>query len=245
MKPVIGIIVCGFMENKQFVSEPYVDAIIQSGGIPIIIPYPLFNADKSSLNTLFRFYNTYYDCVDAFLFCGGDDITPALFNQPPLNNLGKTDIRIDLFQITFMEFLLERTKPILGICRGMQIINLALGGTLYQDLSLRERYTFSHMQNTLSRSDISHPVTFSIDSKLYDIFGGHEYTNSFHHQAIQTLGKKLIACGHTNDGIIEAVEVTNHPFAIGVQWHPECMYETSKTSQQLFRIFISHSTHTN
>ena len=245
MKPIIGIIICGIKENRQFVSTPYIDVIIRSGGIPIIIPCSVFKLDSRVLRQLPYYFETYYKYCNGFLFCGGGDISPILFDQSPLNNAGETDLNLDLFQISFMEYLLVRDKPVLGICRGMQVMNAASGGTLYQDLSLRQKHTISHMQNSLIRSAPSHRVVFKKNSTLYDIYGISELTNSFHHQSIHRLGTGIFDCGHTEDGVIEAIEVKKHPFAIGLQWHPECMYDVSKASRYLFHIFISVSSHTN
>jgi len=244
MKPIIGIIICGTSDNKQFVTQPYIETIIRSGGIPIILPNPLLQINSQSFYKLQHSYIAYHNLCHGFLFCGGDDVSPFLFNEPPLCNLGKTNTTLDLFQISFMEYLLKHHKPILCICRGMQIINVALGGTLYQDLSLRNRPTFSHMQNSTSRKDISHRVNFYQNNIFHDIFGDFEFTNSFHHQAIHKLGNELTVCGESEDGVIEAVQMQNHPFALGVQWHPECMYEISKKSQKLFHIFLRHSSNT-
>ena len=245
MKPIIGIIVCGIKENKQFVTAPYISAIICSGGIPVIIPCPISRLDPSSLNQLSNFFATYYNYCNSFLFCGGSDISPLLFNQPPLDNSNELDIKMDIFQIAFMEYLLKKNKPLLGICRGMQIMNVALGGTLYQDLSQRKELTFSHMQNSLSRNAPSHLVTIKENSILYSIFKNHIYTNSFHHQAILKPGKDITICGYTEDGIIEAIEIKHHPFAIGVQWHPECMYKNSPSTQELFFKFIKNGVSLN
>ena len=137
-----------------------------------------------------------------------------------------------------MEYLLTQNKPILGICRGMQILNIALGGTIYQDLSLRPDLTFSHMQSSLNRSDLFHRVSFSNDSQLFHTFQNFEFTNSFHHQAIHRLGKNLMIAGTSDDGVIEAIESPVHSFVIGVQWHPECLFDLSKATQNLFRNFI-------
>ena len=239
MKPVIGIIICGNSENKQFVSASYIEAITYSGGIPLVIPCPLFEINSQSIHQLPLFFPNYYTCCDGFLFCGGEDISPLLYEQPPLSSQGKTDLKMDLFHIAFMQYLLEHSKPVLAICRGMQVLNAALGGTLYQDLSLRKEPSFCHMQLSVSREEPAHTVTFLKGSKLYDIFKIQEHVNSFHHQSIQELGVGIISAGQSDDGVIEAIEVETHPFAIGVQWHPECMYKISKRSQKLFRIFCS------
>lgn len=238
MKPIIGIIICGITDNKQFVSEPYIECITRSGGIPVIIPCPFFHLEKLTSYYFADYFHTYFKMCDCFLFCGGGDIAPFLFNEPPLNNCGNTELKIDLFQISFMEYLLKHAKPILAICRGMQVMNVALGGTIYQDLSLRKEPSLCHMQNSSSRNTPSHLVSYHPDSKLHNIYGSYSYTNTFHHQAIHKIGTRINAVGHTEDGIIEAIEVSNHPFAIGIQWHPECMYNISSSSRNLFLKFI-------
>ncbi len=243
MKPVIGIIICENSENKQFVTETYIEIVIRSGGIPLIIPCPIFHLKHLATFPFHSFYQIWCGLCNGFLFCGGGDITPCLFDEPPLNSSGKTDLKIDLFQISLMEYILTQNIPILGICRGMQVLNVALGGTLYQDISLRKEPSYIHAQNTLSRNDVYHPVTFIQDSKLFNIYGNCTYTNSFHHQALHQLGSNLIISGQSEDGIIEAIESTIHNFAVGVQWHPECMYNSSKKTQKLFHTFIKSCTY--
>lgn len=228
MKPKIGIVVCGLQENKQFVTNAYIQAIRYIGGLPLIVPLVKSNPAIED----------YVRLCDGFLFCGGADITPLLFGQEPVNGIGETDISLDIFQIRLMKQILITKKPVLAICRGIQILNVACGGTIYQDISLKPGDALNHMQTSTSRRDISHKVTVEPATKLHRIIGGILYTNSFHHQVLAELGNGLIPSAHTSDGTIEAVEMPDHPFVIGVQWHPEAMYRTSSEMRELFHSFI-------
>ena len=231
MKAKIGIVVCALENNKQYVSDAYIQAIKSAGGLPIILPMVKSKTAISEYVTL----------CDGFLFCGGGDITPLLFKQEPSVGIGKTDISLDLFQIRLMREILEKDKPILAICRGMQILNVACGGTIYQDLGHVDFDTIHHMQNSLSRKDISHKVLFTPKTKMHKILGNFAYTNSFHHQAIDAVGGDLIVSGVTGDDIIEAIEMPSHTFVIGVQWHPENMFDSVPSMKQLFYALIRYS----
>ncbi len=231
MKPVIGIVYCGFIDQKMFVSAPYIEAIDISGGLPVIIPYsPVYDNIASYINL-----------CDGFLFCGGDDITPLLFGEELLTDRGKTDQKTDVFHLNLMRQILHSGLPLLGICRGMQVLNLALGGTIYQDISLRPRKSLNHMQLSGDRSDICHKITLSENSILYNFFGKHLDVNSFHHQCIKDPGRDLRLTGIASDGIVEAIESSSHPFVLGVQWHPECMLGQDQGMQKLFSFFIKKS----
>lgn len=230
MKPKIAIIVCGFSENRQFVTNAYTQAVRYSGGLPLIVPLV-----KS--NTAIQEY--IYLC-DGFLFCGGGDITPLLFGQEPLDKLGETDITLDIFQLRFMRHILLSGKPILAICRGMQLLNVACNGTICQDISLKQKDFINHMQHS-SRKDISHKVIIKSGTILHRLIGKIIYTNSFHHQAIEQLGKSLLASAHTSDGIVEGIELADYSFAVGVQWHPEAMYRSTPAMRKLFSAFIHTS----
>ena len=131
--------------------------------------------------------------------------------------------------------------PALGICRGMQILNIALGGTIFQDISMRWPASLNHMQLSSDRSDPCHEIAVQKDSILSKFFSEHEMVNSFHHQCIRVLGKELKISAVASDGIIEAVESDNLPFVVGVQWHPECMTETSDSMRELFFTFVEKS----
>lgn len=231
MKTKIGIIICGLSDRKQFVSDTYIQAVKSAGGLPIVLPLV-----KSK-----PIIQEYVSLCDGFLFCGGGDITPLLFGEEPSAGLGSTDITLDLFQIRLMKVILESQKPVLAICRGMQILNVACGGTIYQDLNNVDFEVINHMQTSLSRKDISHRVFFTPKTKMHRFFGDFAFTNSFHHQAVHHLGHNLIASGSTGDDIIEAIEMPSHPFAIGVQWHPESMLDTAPNMKQLFHALIHYS----
>lgn len=234
MKPVIGIAVCGFSgspgQKCQFVSESYIHAIEASGGIPVLLPITDLCLSMDELSF-----------CDGFLFCGGDDITPALLGENPLPSIGTTDLATDIFHLTLIRSVLSYNKPLLAICRGMQVLNAALGGSIYQDISLAPDPCICHFQQTLSRSTPSHKVTFVKESMLHSLFGSYTFTNSWHHQVIRIPAPHLIPSAFTDDGVIEALESDIHTFALGVQWHPECMYHTNPGMRALFDLFIEKS----
>lgn len=230
MKTKIGVVICGLENQRQFVSDAYIQAVKSVGGLPIVLP---LIKSKTVIHE-------YVELCDGFLFCGGGDITPLLFGQELATNVGKTDITLDLFQIRLMKAVLEADKPVLAICRGMQVLNVACGGTIYQDMNLVDFETINHMQNSVSRRDISHKVIFEPESKAYKLFGSFAYTNSFHHQSIDRLGKGLAVSGFTGDAIVEAIEMPSHTFVLGVQWHPENMLDCSNM-KQLFYALIRYA----
>lgn len=231
MNPIIGIVSCGYMNERQFVPQTYIHAIEASGGIPVILPCTQQEA----------VYTSYEKICDGFLFCGGDDVTPLLFGEEPMTNHGKTDARTDIFHINFMKHALNSHLPILAICRGIQILNIACNGTIFQDLSLRKTYSLNHIQLSERREDSSHKISISSNSMLSNILGTSAHVNSFHHQSIHIVGTNLKITAIASDGVVEAVESTAHPFVIGVQWHPECMYNTCEPMRELFYTFIKKS----
>ena len=169
MKPVVGILCCGFDGKNQFVTDTYVRAVRISGGIPLLIPilpqdFPI---------------NSYLDICDGFLLPGGGDFTPFLFNEDPLPGVGQTNLSVDLFQIHFAEEILKRHLPVIGICRGMQVLNAACGGSIYQDLSCQPGDPFLHMQTSEKMSMHVHTLLMaqlrqlkSKDSLLHLAFSG-------------------------------------------------------------------------
>lgn len=235
MKPVIGVVSCGYINHRQFVPQTYIQAVEKHGGIPLILPCV---SRKDA-------YSYYAKICRGFLFCGGDDVTPLLFGEELTTARGATDLCTDRFHISLMQRLLSLRSPILAICRGMQILNIALGGTIFQDISLRRTPSLNHMQLSSNRSDPCHKVSVVKNSLLSNILKKDEYVNSFHHQCLHSMGRHLHLAAVASDGVIEAVESEIHPFAIGVQWHPECMLETSDSMRALFDCFIEKSNEIN
>lgn len=231
MEPKIGIVVCGFSEDRQFVTNPYIQAIRYSRGIPLVLP--LVRSD--------RLIGEYVTLCDGFLFCGGGDITPLLFGEEPRKGNGHTDITVDLFQIRLMKQILKSGKPVLAICRGIQILCVACGGSIWQDLSLIPGKTLDHMQQSASRGEVSHLIRTERGSLLRRYIGSRIFVNSYHHQAVNNPGAGVRISARASDGTIEGIELEDHPFALGVQWHPECMYRTSSEMRELFHEFIAHS----
>ena len=247
MHPKIGIIICGFNENRQFVPNVYIQSVRYAKGIPLLIP--LVRSD--------RMIDDYVSLCDGFLFCGGEDITPLLFGEEPQNGNGKTDITVDLFQIRLMKRVLASRKPVLAICRGMQILNVSCGGTIWQDLTLCPEHSVNHMQTSKVRSDVCHKIQILQDSYLGQIYSqislsdsSHNtttpdslgyYVNSFHHQAVHQIGHQLKVTAIASDHFTEAIESTAHPFVMGIQWHPESMYHTDLFSKKIFDAFIQAS----
>ena len=224
--PSIGIVVCARERGRVFVSLPYIQAIADHGGLPFLIPF-FEDADVS-------FFHACWKRCDGFLFCGGEDVTPLLFDQMPSRHLGATDYEFDRFQLDFASFLFHHSdKPVLGICKGMQILNLACHGTIYQDLSENPSF-FNHNPNAMFRHDPVHLIQSEEQTLLSHLIGKQAKVNSFHHQAVKEPGSGLRVCAVSPDGVIEAIEDESHPFLLGVQWHPEWLSAAAPAMQGIF-----------
>ncbi|WP_425388476.1 gamma-glutamyl-gamma-aminobutyrate hydrolase family protein [Domibacillus robiginosus] len=211
-----------------YVHHDYHRAILKAGGIPIILP-------PAPLHVI----SSYLDLCDGFILSGGEDVDPVYYGQIAHEKLGSVFAERDEFELTLTALLLKRKKPILAICRGLQVINVALGGTLWQDLPSQVNSPIQHSQ-TSHRSLPTHPVTISSHSQLAKIIKNTTINvNSLHHQAIDILGKGLSAVGHSPDHIIEAVEMKGEAFVVGVQWHPESMVPGCTEMSRLFSSFVN------
>lgn len=232
-KSKIGIVSTLFLDNKISkisVSSDYVNAIEKSDGLPLVIPI------TSRLENI----DVYIDLCDGFLFTGGIDINPYFYKKNPHKNLGEFNSTLDLFQLSLMQNIITSKKPFLAICRGIQILNIACGGTLYQDFSEFPNHTIQHYQKS-ARYDPLHLININTDSLLYNLFGENLYVNSFHHQCINQLGHNLKISALAPDNVIEAIELKNYQFGIGVQWHPEMMLISDDKMIPLFSKLITTS----
>lgn len=241
MKPIIGI-TCNYMsqipdavaegiaapdQDWQLLAQDYVLAVQKAGGVPLILPA---SEDSQTIRQL-------AELCDGILISGGNDILPSLYGEQ-LQSCGKVFPWRDAFDLELTKItLFETKKPLLGICRGCQIFNVALGGTLYQDLPSES--FLPHTIVSLPRNFASHFVNIKEGSLLHHTT---EITrlgvNSYHHQAIRNLAPGAIAAAVSDDGVTEAIELPGEQFFLGVQWHPEMMQD-SDVQQSLFSAFIA------
>lgn len=233
MKPLIGITPSIQTDETGYtVHRAHCEAISEAGGLPLVIPY----ARKESTKLI-------AEQVDGLYLTGGYDIDPHYFNEEPHPKLGQIDPLRDEFEIELMHQMLALNKPILGICRGSQIINVALGGTMYQDLYSQRNDTFIQHQQNRALHYGSHFVQVEKQSLLYKMTNRERIkVNSNHHQANAKLGKNLRVVAVSEDGVPEAIERTGNPFVFGVQWHPERMLESEdEVSRAIYRYFVQEA----
>lgn len=210
--PIIGL-TGNFSDNNCTLAEGYYQSILKAGGVPVIIP-PYDNAELlvQTLNQL-----------DGILLTGGGDINPLFLGEEPIKQLGGINPRRDRQELLLTQLAADRQIPILGICRGIQVMNAAFGGTLYQDIHSQMKGTCIKHSQDLDRSYASHTIEIETDSLLHRLMGTTKLAvNSFHHQAVQETAPGFRVCARAIDGVIEAIESTEYKSILGVQWHPEC-----------------------
>ncbi|MGL4362470.1 MAG: gamma-glutamyl-gamma-aminobutyrate hydrolase family protein [Cellulosilyticaceae bacterium] len=234
-RPIIGITAnllyrtVGNSDGKYITynNQDYEQCIFKTGGIPLILSV----TDKIDL------IQAQVDCCDGILLAGGDDINPILYGEEPSKNLGETNLLVDSNHLSVAKYALSKRIPILGICRGMQVLNIASGGNVFQDLSEYHTTHLNHSQNA-PRTDYCHTVTTEDNSILRKTLGTSFFVNSFHHQAVHKLGENIIATAYSKDRLIEAIEHQDYPFFLGVQWHPEILAVHNNSMSTLFNAFI-------
>lgn len=215
--------------ERSYVNHDYVKAIEAAGGIPLMLP--VIEDDAAIMRQVAS--------VDALLLSGGYDPNPLLFGENPNRRLDFIFPEVDTHQMQAIRAATDLGKPMLGICRGMQMLNIAFGGTLYQDLSLVPGSWIQHQQKSRRHSP-GHEVTLTRDSFLASLFPTSTITaNSFHHLAIKDLAPGFTASGLAPDGVIEAIERMDLAAPVfAVQWHPEMMQEQHPAMRAIFREFV-------
>jgi putative glutamine amidotransferase len=237
-KPLIGITLNEELEvvnyrwptsrTFDYLNKAYHYAIEKSGGLPV----GLFNTMSPEITS------DYLDRIDGLVLTGGPDVESKLFGQPQHRTSSRpTPIR-DKFELTIIETAMQHKLPIFCICRGHQLLNIALGGDLYQDLKLMSKETIRHKRISPS-VDADHTVTLADDSLLYELLKTKKINvNSSHHQTLRNLGRGLKVTATSSDGVIEGVELADYPFLLSVQWHPERIFNRSH-AKVLWAAFIA------
>lgn len=206
--------------------KPYVDAVVQAGGIPVILPV-IPEGD----------YSEWVDCLDALILTGGEDVNPLFYHQPPHQALGGIDTVRDEYEIALTRQWLVSGKPLLGICRGVQVLQVTSGGTLIQDIPSWYPEAYRHSQKARG-SDPAHEVEVIRDSTLSQLLetSGNIRVNSNHHQAVDGPARGFRISAKSADGILEGIEAEDGRLVLGVQWHPEEM--VCPIQKRLFENFI-------
>lgn len=209
--------------NYSRVNKNYVNTLLSLNTCPIIIPNADYNTLKEIMNDL-----------DGLIICGGDDVNPCFYNED-ITFSKPFEIEDDKNDLNLIKICLELNKPILGICRGMQIINVYFGGSLYQDILKDNLTKVNHNQD--KNPGYEYFANFKENTIMNEIYGNRHKINSFHHQAIKNIGKDLVVSGISDDGVIEAIELDKKILA--VQWHPEQLTNDTK-HLNLFKKFIEY-----
>lgn len=214
-------------------SQRYIVTLTNAGAVSWLIPL----IDDETLRAI-------YESLDGVFLPGGADVDPVSYGRDPHALCDKTDRERDRVELALARWAIEDRKPVLGVCRGMQIINLAAGGTLYQDLaeqmagSIKHDY-FPFGGSNLRRDYLAHEVDVVPDSRLAHVFGGGALkVNSMHHQGVREIGNGLVVTATAPDGLVEGVEGADEGYVVGVQWHPEALTDTQDDAKRLFAEFV-------
>jgi putative glutamine amidotransferase len=228
MRPIIGI-TCSSTDLSNSISTSYVSAIENAGGTSILLP----SIRNDSCIT------DYIRLIDGLLLAGGVDVDPLYFGEEPRPLMGKIDVDRDYLEIHLIPEALKMDLPVLGICRGIQVLNVAMGGKIYQDISMSAKSILKHRQDAPG-SYATHTIDVQSESQLLRILGSSTIrTNSFHHQAVREAAPGFIISAVAQDGIIEGIESINHTFVVGVQFHPEQMWYNNPPITNLFVEYVS------
>ncbi|HUR83970.1 MAG TPA: gamma-glutamyl-gamma-aminobutyrate hydrolase family protein [Solirubrobacteraceae bacterium] len=234
--PIIGLSTSEMREPERILHDPnsepagrelalgltYPNAVRRAGGVPVVIP-PM---DEPAIEALL-------DGLWGLCLSGGPDLDPATYGAAPHFALGPTEPELDTFEIGLVRAAEARDMPVLAICRGLQVLNVARGGTLLQDLPTELPSDIEHRQQ-IAGSTPTHEVVLEPGSLTAACLGTREgRVNSFHHQAVDRLGSGLRVVGHAPDGVIEAIEATDRRFTVAVQWHAESMVRSPEQDRLL------------
>ncbi len=242
MRPLIGIpaqtlqAIDGIPEglpHSWVMNSRYYLAAASAGAAPVMIP--LLDADPAALRAT-------YDRLDGLLLAGGVDMDPGTFGEPPHPRLGRTDAARDAVELALARWAIADGMPVLGLCRGLQLLNVALGGTLFQDIEAEIPGALKHdyfPTTGFERDYLAHEVSVAGGSRLHEAFGAPVVrVNSMHHQAVKEIAPALHVSARAPDGVVEAVEGGGAAYLVGVQWHPEIFEQNDPGTRRLFEHFL-------
>lgn len=229
-KSIIGIVPLVDYEKESYWMLPgYMQGVMEAGGFPVMLP---LTEDIDLIRQM-------VSVCDGFLFTGGQDVSPGLYGEEKLLQCGECSPERDRMETALLKEVLYADKPLLGICRGIQLLNVALGGTLYQDIPVQVQTETEHHQAPPYDIPV-HEVCVREGTVLYDLLGTQSIrVNSYHHQAIKDLSSQLEVMAVSGDGLIEGVYMPDKKFIWAVQWHPEFSYHTDENSRKIFKAFVS------
>lgn len=231
VRPVIALTPYYNQEKQEPYMRPaYLNAIRAAGGVPFILPPELDEDDLKQLLSM----------ADGVLFTGGPDVHPFLFGEETQARCGNVSPVRDTLELNLLRLAMDQKKPILGICRGIQLLNIGLGGDIYQDIPSQFSQDFPIAHEQPFYYDIpSHHVTVIPGTLLARLTGADVLqVNSMHHQAVRRLAPGLTACAHAAGPLTEAIELPDYPFFLGVQWHPEYLWENDPAAAAIFSGFV-------
>ena len=241
MRPIIGISCSrqvggawGLYSPGHFMDytfDEYSRAVLHCGGAPVLIPVA---QNEESLGGIL-------ERLDGIVLSGGPDIHPRCYGENPLPGLGEIDAGLDVTELAIARRALDADLPVLAICRGIQLLNVCLGGTLYQDIPSQVTNSLCHQQKA-DKGTLSHTVEVAAGSLLHDLLKTDRiWVNGRHHQALKEVAPELRVNGRAPDGIIEAVDYPAKRFVLGVQWHPEGTWERDPCAEALFAALVAAS----
>jgi len=240
-RPIIGVTtqtqdaIPNELPRCWIMGQRYVEVLTSFGAVPWLVP--LLPDDEATLRAI-------YERLDGVFLPGGADVDPASYGDEKHAACGRTDPARDRTEVALARWAAEDGKPVLAVCRGEQILNVAAGGTLYQDLAAHRDGSIKHdyfpVDGKYTREFLSHPVRVAAGTRLGELLEDDVIeVNSMHHQGIKTLAPGLVASAVAPDGVIEAVEPENGQFMIGVQWHPESLVDSDPRMHRLFTAFTA------